>query len=104
MNIRAALDYRKQSNMESVPINIDGIDEVAVRRITAGEMLDIAKMSDQEGGMALVAASIVDDHGEKVFASADDVRGVDWVLLQALIQAATQVNGIQAKIDVAAKN
>lgn len=85
-------------------LDLDGSEQtIRVKKLKAKDIIRFAKLPDHEGGVALAAASIVDDQGNPVF-TANELGEMDWQLVNALMEAANQVNGLAANVDQAAKN
>lgn len=101
MNLRDRINARAASQRVQLP---GDLGDVNVLRIKTRDMLELSKLDANKAGMAMVARCVADDEGKPIFASTDEVADLDWVLVQALLGACYQVNGIQAKIELAQKN
>lgn len=104
MKLNEAIAARSQKRIEPVDLNIEGIEPVHVLRLNVGQVLKLAKLGDEEGGLRLVAESIVDEAGSPVFENIDQLRAIDWQLCQALIDASNQINGLADRKEQAGKN
>lgn len=98
MGLKDVMAARRASGQTvDVPVaGIEGLTSVRVRRLSAAEAL--ATQREKDPGLALVVAAIRDEDGAPAYASAAEAAAEDWVLMQALLLAATKVN----LLDVAA--
>lgn len=100
MTIRERLAAAKARVVE---VEAAGIGPVRLRVLASGKVLDLVKHKDQERAMLeFVAACLVDEQDQPVFASAAAVGELDWATVSALNKAAMQCNGLS--IEDAGKN
>lgn len=101
-SIRETIKQRSTAAPERV--TIDRIGTVGIRRLKTGEMLELSRLPNDQGGLAMVAACVLDDDRKPVFDSPDDARETDWQTMQALLRECQRVNGLGAKVEDASKN
>ncbi len=92
------------SSPKTETIHIDGVGDVTVLRLGVRDIIDLSRLGDQDGGLALLARCILDEHGDPVFKSADEVGALDVRTFKLLSDAAARVNDLDRQIDASAGN
>lgn len=101
MSIRETIMQRKQ-RVERV--KIDDLGEVSILKIDGGTLMELSMLKPADAGVALIAKCVMDDDGRPIFNSADEVKSIEWVLVEKLLNACNEVNNLQSKIEAASKN
>ena len=74
-----------------------GLGAVSVRCLSARQMLAIGELPQGERAAELVAASVLDEAGEPLFACAHDAGEIEWTIFRAMLEAVNQVNALDVE-------
>jgi hypothetical protein len=76
---------------------IDGLGELRIRHLKAGEMLSALASDDRQMRLKKVVQASVYDGDAPLFASVDEIDEIPWLLYDAISDAAVEVNKISKK-------
>lgn len=83
---------RARAQKKEIPV----LGEVQVRRLSAGEMLEIGEKT--RPGLHLVLTAVQTDAGKPMFESIAQIQACDWDVVSALIDACNEVNKLPKSV------
>lgn len=74
---------------------IAGVGKVQIRHLKTGEVMALSEEPDKSASIhRLVALGALDERGEPIFKSPDELKGIDWVIVKGISDAVMEVNGL----------
>lgn len=92
-SLREMLAERKQAGQLHQE-RIEGLGLVGIRRLKASEVFGLP---DENSGLAMVAAAVLDEEGKPLFANVDEILELDWPLANALLKACNKLNAMDVE-------
>lgn len=86
---------------ERVPLILNGIEDVFIRPLTAGDLYALMAQPGEQQGFLLVEASLVDAAGQEVLA-AGEAKGMPVTVFRKVLEQVNALNGMD--VESAEKN